>query len=294
MSTLPTPVPGPVEQFRRPQLLNADFFIKVGSLVLSFLIVWAGYERFVWPRVAEVRAQARYVSQEEGYVAERSIPIIVKDPEQQAEITIWLWALFLLTLKLWRISQENQLLSLDFLRLEPGERILPEDALTYFKDLKATVESRPGWQQRVLPSVLMAALQRFHATHSIMDAAQSAKERAEIAGNDMEADLSLVKYIAWAIPAIGFIGTVRGIGEALAQAGKAITGDIGGVVDALGLAFNSTLVALLLSMVLMFILHLLQGRQDKLILDLQNYCDEHVVGQMKVPAQETGAPAFQA
>ena len=27
-----------------------------------------------------------------------------------------------------------------------------------------------------------------------------------------EADLALVKYIAWAIPSIGFLGTVRGIG----------------------------------------------------------------------------------
>ena len=132
------------------------------------------------------------------------------------------------------------------------------------------------------------------ALGALGDAAGSVKERAEIAGNDMEADLSLVKYIAWAIPALGFIGTVRGIGEALSQAEKAISGDLTGVVDALGLAFNSTLVALLLSMVLMFLLHLLQGRQDKLILDLQNYCDEHVVAQMKVPAQETSTPAFQA
>ncbi len=289
-----SPASGPIEQFRRPRLLNADFFIKVGSLIVSFLIVWMVYERFVWPEVERVRAQARVVSQQTDYVAQRSIPVIVKDPEQQSEITIWVWALILLALKLRRISQENELLGLDFLRLEPGERILPEDALGYFKDLKSTTDARPTWQWRILPNVVLAALQRFHATHSIMDASQSIKERAEIAGNEMEADLSLVKYIAWAIPALGFIGTVRGIGEALAQAGKAITGDIGGVVDALGLAFNSTLVALLLSMVLMFILHLLQGRQDKLILDLQNYCDEHVVGQMKVPAQETGAPVFQA
>ena len=33
-----------------------------------------------------------------------------------------------------------------------------------------------------------------------------------------EADLALVKYIAWAIPSIGFLGTVRGIGMAMTQA----------------------------------------------------------------------------
>ena len=30
--------------------------------------------------------------------------------------------------------------------------------------------------------------------------------------------LTILRYITWAIPSIGFIGTVRGIGQAMAQA----------------------------------------------------------------------------
>jgi hypothetical protein len=41
----------------------------------------------------------------------------------------------------------------------------------------------------------------------------------------------------------------------------------------LGVAFNSTLVALLISIVLMFLLHQLQLIQDKSVLDAQEYCD---------------------
>lgn len=293
MPTPSSPASGPVEQFRRPKLFNVDFFIKVGSLAVAFLIVWMIYQQFVWPDLQEIQTKARFAPTTGADESARSFAVIVGDMEQFIAITIWIWALFLLTLKLWRISQENELLSLDYLRLEAGERILPEDALTYYKDLKTTINQRPGWQFRILPNVVLAALQRFHVTHSIMDAAQSAKERSEIAGNDMEAELSLIKYIAWAIPAIGFIGTVRGIGMALANAELAMNGEMKKVIDPLGLAFNSTLVALLLSLVLMFILHMLQGRQDKLVLDLQNYCDEHVVGQMKVPASETNTPVFQ-
>ena len=55
-----------------------------------------------------------------------------------------------------------------------------------------------------------------------------------------------------AIPSIGFIGTVRGIGEALSQAHVAVEGDIAGMTASLGVAFNSTFVALVVSIFLMF------------------------------------------
>jgi hypothetical protein len=60
----------------------------------------------------------------------------------------------------------------------------------------------------LLPDCLLAALHRFHASNSIQDAANAVKERAELAGDQLDSSLSLVRYIAWAIPAIGFIGTV--------------------------------------------------------------------------------------
>ena len=80
----------------------------------------------------------------------------------------------------------------------------------------------------------------------------------------------------------GFIGTVRGIGDALTQINKAIAGDVAGVVDALGTAFNSTLVALLISMVLMFVIHHLQSAQEQLVLETRRYCDDWLVRRLQV------------
>ena len=48
----------------------------------------------------------------------------------------------------------------------------------------------------------------------------------------------MIRYIVWAIPSIGFIGTVRGIGQALGQAHRAVEGDIVGVTASLGVAFS--------------------------------------------------------
>jgi biopolymer transport protein ExbB/TolQ len=107
-----------------------------------------------------------------------------------------------------------------------------------------------------------------------------------MAYEQLESDLSLIRYIAWAIPSVGFIGTVRGISEALGQADMAIQGDISGVTSSLGLAFNSTFIALLLSIALMLMVHLLQSKQETLIIDMEDLATKKVITLMKTPAAE--------
>ena len=80
---------------------------------------------------------------------------------------------------------------------------------------------------------------------------------------------------------IGFIGTVRGIGNALGQAHRAVEGDITGVTESLGVAFNSTFIALLISIVLMFLIHALQSSQERLVLDVRRYCDDWFVRRLR-------------
>ena len=65
------------------------------------------------------------------------------------------------------------------------------------------------------------------------------------------------------------------------MADKALAGDISGMTNSLGVAFNSTLVALLLSIFLMFLFHQLQRLQDSEILDTQAYCDKYLLGRIK-------------
>ena len=123
----------------------------------------------------------------------------------------------------------------------------------------------------------------------MQDAANAVRERAELAGDELDSSLSLVRYIAWAIPAIGFVGTVRGIGESLNYAEQAIRGDISSVTRGLGLAFNSTFVGLSLCIVLMFWLHLVQARQEAFILETQTFCRDKLIDVMKVPTKEEAA-----
>jgi biopolymer transport protein ExbB/TolQ len=160
--------------------------------------------------------------------------------------------------------------------------ILPEDTREYTRAIQALpVET----QNYLLPRALTAALQRFASTRNVQDVSEAVKSVCETESDRLDSELAMVRYIAWAIPSIGFIGTVRGIGEALGQAYKAVEGDIAGVTASLGVAFNSTFTALVISIVIMFLMHQLQLIQERLVLDAQTYCDQRLLRHLQVRGQ---------
>lgn len=277
---------------RNKGILSRNFLVPNLGLLFAFVVVMLVYQTIITPRATEELITGQLIaaqSSDEPYVPVRSIYIVIKDWEQRICFILCIWATVILSYKLRVVSNERKLLRHDFVRINQGERVIPDDALDRYKDLRASLEASPSWSEKLLPDFILAALHRFHSTHSVQDAASAVKEHAELAADNLDSDLSLVRYIAWAIPAVGFIGTVRGIGDALAQADQAIKGDLSGVTNSLGLAFNSTLVALVLSVFLMFIMHMLQARQEGLILELQTYCREKLIDVMKVPSQEETA-----
>jgi biopolymer transport protein ExbB/TolQ len=112
--------------------------------------------------------------------------------------------------------------------------------------------------------------------------AQAIREVCETEAERLDSELSMIRYIVWAIPSIGFIGTVRGISQALGQAHRAVEGDIVGVTVSLGVAFNSTFIALVISLFIMFLMHQLQLLQERLVLDTQSYCDFNLIRHLAV------------
>lgn len=276
---------------RNKGILSFEFLIPNLGLIFAIVVTEIFYGAVVRPRAEELLLKSKVMRAQAGANAKAdldqlSMYIILKDPEQQWEVVLFIWAMIVLTYKLTQVGRERRLFKHDFIHLQTGERIIPEDAFDRYKELKAAIEKEPRWRERLLPECMLAALHRFHASHSIQDAANAVKERTDLAAEQLESALSLVRYIAWAIPAIGFIGTVRGIGGALAYAQEAIQGDISAVTSWLGLAFNSTLVALLLSLVLMFILHTMQSHQEAFIIETQTYCRDRLIDVMKVPTKD--------
>ena len=259
-----------------------EFAFQVVSLVVAVIVVHAAYVLVVRPKAdLELAEQAVMMQSDPGYVPERSTWVIIRDFEQESCFILMLWAFAIMAYKSVSSVRARKVLQEDLVPIGEGTKILPEDAREFARQIQAMP---PGKRQSLLPRTLLAALNRFTATRSIHDASSTAHGIAAAESERLDSELSMVRYIAWAIPSIGFIGTVRGIGEALGQAHKAVEGDIAGVTQSLGVAFNSTFIALLISIVLMFLLHQFQLQQERLVLDTESYLDQHLIQHLQVPS----------
>ncbi len=256
-----------------------EFVYQLFALIIAIILVHAFYVSVVRPNATEIIAeQNRLAAENPDYVRERRVWVLIKDFEQEACFILGIWALAIMGYKSVKILNERRLLDVDLVPVAEGMRILPEDTREFARQVQALPDDR---QQMLLPRALLNALRRFTSTHNIQDVSSSTHTLCESEAERLESELSMIRYISWAIPSIGFIGTVRGIGEALAQADKAVQGDIAGVTQSLGVAFNSTFIALLISIFLMFLVHQLQLLQERLVFDTEAYCDEKLIRHMK-------------
>jgi biopolymer transport protein ExbB/TolQ len=259
--------------------IPVEFVFQLFALIIAIIVVHAFYVSVVRPNAAAVmEEQNMLAAADPEYVRDRSVWVLVKDLEQESCFILMFWALAIMGYKAVRLNNERKLLDTDLIQVPEGMRILPEDTREFARYVQALPDDR---QQMLLPRALLNALRRFASTRNIQDVSSSTHTMCESEADRLESELAMIRYISWAIPSIGFIGTVRGIGEALAQADKAVKGDIAGVTQSLGVAFNSTFIALLISIFLMFLVHQLQLMQERLVFDSENYCDEKVIRHLK-------------
>ena len=260
--------------------IPVEFIYQIFSLIVVIILVHGIYVSVVRPNAdAELQREQIEMRENPDYVSERSVYVIIRDFEQEACFILFFWAVAIMSYKGWSAMRQRSLLQADLVPVAEGIRILPEDTREYSRQIQALPQQL---QEYLLPRALLTALHRFDSTRNVQDVSQAAYEECDAEADRLDSELAMIRYIAWAIPSIGFIGTVRGIGAALAQAHKAVEGDIAGVTQSLGVAFNSTFIALLLSIVLMFLVHQLQLLQERLVLESKTYCDRRLIRHMKV------------
>jgi hypothetical protein len=114
-----------------------------------------------------------------------------------------------------------------------------------------------------------------------------------LADNDalvQEASYALIRFITWAIPILGFLGTVLGITDAIAGVTpEVLEQSLSTVTDGLALAFDTTALALALTMVLMF-LSFVTDRAEQAVLE---QCDRHVDRHLAHRFERTAAEGYE-
>ena len=107
----------------------------------------------------------------------------------------------------------------------------------------------------------------------------------ELYMHEIDLRYNMLRYIMWLIPSLGFIGTVIGIALALNFAGAETTDFqdpklLSKLADRLGVAFYTTLLALLQAAVLVFLMHLTQAREEKALNDAGQYCMDNLINRL--------------
>ncbi len=131
--------------------------------------------------------------------------------------------------------------------------------------------------------MISLALGKYAVSRSSTDVSETVRTQAEVDLGRLVTSMATVHYLAWAIPALGFLGTVRGLSGGLSMAGKVdekLQTFIQQATGHLTVAFDCTLVALLLSLILMFLVHSVQRDEESLVIDCQQYCLEHLVNRL--------------
>ena len=188
-------------------------------------------------------------------------------------------------------------------RLEEDQlrlNLLPEDDRTVlrredigplYRRVRQSDEQGQYWLQRLLTSIML----QFQVSGSVDQVNAVLNSSLELYQHETELRYGLLRYLVWLIPTLGFIGTVIGIAFALRTAGDQFAGFeveanaslellgpqmMTNLTDQLGVAFYTTLLALLQSATLMLVMHVVQSREEGALNRVGHYCLRNLVNRL--------------
>jgi biopolymer transport protein ExbB/TolQ len=98
---------------------------------------------------------------------------------------------------------------------------------------------------------------------------------------------NMIRYITWLIPSLGFIGTVIGIMLALNYAGDRANVEspemLYQVTERLGVVFSTTLVALVMAAIQVFLQNHNQGKEENTLNRSGQYCLDNLINRLYSP-----------
>ncbi len=270
----------PIEYFYGPQLGDSASVSTLLSLAIGVLLSagWLGI-------IFLTKGEGNYLSE---LFLERSWV-------QFATTLLAGWTIGILVLKVVHIQKQRRALMLDAL----PETISPEINMYNVADFYDHVLQLP----RKLHNTFMwkrirKGLEYFYVRENNSEVASMMSSQSDIDANAIAGSYSLAKVFLWAIPIMGFIGTVLGIGaaigdfaDALQSSGEAAAGAAaaaGGGEDAmmaglrdvlggLGTAFDTTFLALVFSILLMIPASSLQAAEEGMLNMVDEYSNDNLI-----------------
>ncbi len=201
------------------------------------------------------------------------------------EAFLLFWSVTILGFKGRKLLQQRESMLLDVLP-ESLSRDISVDKIDTFVEHVHQLPVDTGFS--FLTQRVLRGLEHFRVRRSTAEVATVLSSQSEIDTHSVSSSYALLNVFIWAIPILGFIGTVQGLGSAVGSLGVADATDVDGIRESLGtitgglgIAFDTTLVALIMSLLLKFPASSLQKSEEDLLNWVDEYCNENLLKRLK-------------
>lgn len=162
--------------------------------------------------------------------------------------------------------------------LRPGEDLTP-----IYQKVRASKYRETCFVPRLIERCVLG----FNISHSADQTNSLLNSSLELYLHEIDLRYNIPRYITWLIPSLGFIGTVIGIMMALNYAGDRANVQspdmLYQVTERLGVAFATTLLALVQASILVFIQNVVQGREESALNKAGQYCLDNLINRLYSP-----------
>ena len=199
------------------------------------------------------------------------------------------WSLMIIFIKGSKLSLQRKALSLAILPVDdPGFVLTHASAEEVLLRLHRSVDDPSRF---LLTRRIYNALANLRNIGRIGDVDDVLSTQAENDEDQADSSYTVLRGFIWAIPILGFIGTVWGLslamgsfGSVLEEAGQMeeLRGALKEVVAGLSVAFETTLQGLVAALVVHLLMTRTRRREERFLDDCKEYCQKNVVGRLRL------------
>jgi len=198
-----------------------------------------------------------------------------------AETLLFFWGGAILLLKYLQNQRQLQATLLNLFPQRLGDEVNSSNVGMFIDSIYKTPENL---RDSIMVNRIRKALELFETRNSNAETTAFLGAQSEMDANRSTGSYALVKVFLWAIPILGFIGTVQGLSTAVSALDMGDTSDpealkssLSNLTGGLGIAFDTTLLGLILSMILSFPLAAVQKKEDEMLTLVDVFCTEKLL-----------------
>lgn len=197
-----------------------------------------------------------------------------------AEVFLFIWGMVILVMKWKKTTRQRRAMLLDIVPAKLGSEI-NSDTVGGFIDHIYKLPHR--LRDSLMVNRIRKGMELFEKRNNNSEVATFLNAQSDIDANRISGSYTLLKVFLWAIPILGFIGTVQGLSIAVSSlsAGstdpEALKDSINNLTGGLGVAFDTTLLGLILSMIMSFPMAVMQKEEEEMLTEIDAFCSEKLL-----------------